>query len=317
MPYAGRMHDETYKRLFAFPRMVEDVLRGFVGGEWLERVDFGTLEKLSTEFVSDELRKRHGDAAWRVRFRDDWLYLLVLLEFQSRIDSRMALRILTYTGLIHQELVRNKALPKGGLLPPVLPVVLYNGDDPWNAAMDVRDLIAPVGPALAPYQPSQRYHVVDERHLPGDDLPRRDLMSAVVRLEQSRSPADLGRVVDALRAVLPGRGAAELRRAFAEWIWRLLERLAPGDAGPPPAMDLEEVGMSLLERVSEWPREWVEQGREQGLEQGLEQGREQGLQQQRALLARLAAGRFGATAGGGPAARAGRRRDCGASRAGG
>ena len=67
---------------------------------------------------------------------------MVLLEFQSRIDARMALRILTYTGLIHQELVRNKALPEGGLLPPVLPVVLYNGDDPWNAVMDVRELIA-------------------------------------------------------------------------------------------------------------------------------------------------------------------------------
>ncbi len=51
--------------------------------------------------------------------------------------------------------------------------------------------------------------------------------------------------------------------------------------------------MSLLERVSEWPREWLQEGIRQGVAQGLEQG----LEQQRALLERLAAGRFGASVG--------------------
>ena len=36
------MHDEVYKRLFAFPRMVEDLLRGFVRGEWIDDIDFST-----------------------------------------------------------------------------------------------------------------------------------------------------------------------------------------------------------------------------------------------------------------------------------
>ena len=30
------MHDEHYKRLFAFPRLVEDLLRGFVRGDWID-----------------------------------------------------------------------------------------------------------------------------------------------------------------------------------------------------------------------------------------------------------------------------------------
>ena len=37
------------------------------------------------------------------------MYLLILLEFQSEDDRWMALRILTYTGLLYQELVRNEA----------------------------------------------------------------------------------------------------------------------------------------------------------------------------------------------------------------
>ena len=72
---AGPMHDENYKRIFAFPRVIEDLLRAFVPGDWLQEVNFATLDKLSTEYISDELLKRHGDNVWRMRLRKNWLYL--------------------------------------------------------------------------------------------------------------------------------------------------------------------------------------------------------------------------------------------------
>ena len=108
---------------------------------------------------------------WRVRRRDGWLHVLVLLEFQSAADPDMALRILEYTTLLYRELKRNEALGPDGKRPAVLPVVLYNGESPWTAPVEVRDLIAAVGPSLAPCPPSQRYLVLDERHLEEDDLP--------------------------------------------------------------------------------------------------------------------------------------------------
>ena len=49
----------------------------------------------------------------------------------------------------------------------------------------------------------------------------------------------------------------------------------------------------LAERVKEWTREWLEEGREQGREEGREEGREQGLAEERSLLCRLAARKFG------------------------
>ena len=42
-----------------------------------------------------------------MRLRKNWLYLLLLVEFQSTDDPLMALRIHTYTGLLYQELARN------------------------------------------------------------------------------------------------------------------------------------------------------------------------------------------------------------------
>ena len=101
----------------------------------------------------------------------------------------------------------------------------------------------------------------------------------------------------------------ELKAAFAEWIWVLAERINPDrplPAPPPPGLTLEEMRMTLAERVSRWPERWVregieqgiergiEQGIERGIEQGIEQGVERGLDRQRTLLRRQAEARFGA-----------------------
>lgn len=68
------------------------------------------------------LRGRHGDVVWRVRWGEDWLYVYLLLEFQSSVDRFMALRIMVYTGLLHQDLIRRDELSADRRLPPVLPV---------------------------------------------------------------------------------------------------------------------------------------------------------------------------------------------------
>ena len=311
------MHDAAYKLLFSHPRMVEDLLHGFAAGGWSDALDFSTLEKLPAEFVSEELRQRRGDALWRLRLRDRWLYLLVLLEFQSTVERYMALRLLTYIGLLYQDLIRRSdlGLGPGGELPPVLPIVLYNGRSPWTAALELRQTMAPVGEALARYQPAQRYFLLDVGRWAEDDLPRRNLVSALVRLEQSRPNEDMERAVGVL--IERVRGDRELERAFAAWIGQVLIPRHSGEEEP-PGTNLEEIRTMLAERVQEWyaearekglrdgREEGREQGREEGREQGREEGREQGLEQgleqgreearavPRALLGRQVARKFGA-----------------------
>ena len=229
------LHDENYKRLFASKLMVEHLLRACLPDDLLAEADFSELGELPTEYVSDELLKRHGDTVWRLPLGERWVYLLILLEFQSEDDPWMALRIHTYTGLLYQELVRNEAPGIAeGQLPPVLPVVLYNGTEPWTAAREMRELIGPAKPWLARYQPAQGYFLLDVRRVAADDLPRRNLFRAVAGLEQSRSNADLLRVWEALQLWIRDPRAAELRRAFVDWIRQMAERLAPAGAAMPP-----------------------------------------------------------------------------------
>ena len=305
------MDDPAYKQLFSRPRMVEDLLHGFAARDWSGALDFASLAPLPASYVSHDLRQRHGDLVWRVRFHDErWLYLVLHLEFQSTVDRAMAVRMLAYTTLLYQKLIGEGVLREHDALPPVLPIVIYNGRRRWNAAADVSELIASGGAALARYQPSQRYFLLDEGRVGDADLPGGNLVSALIALETSRDRERLPELLGSLIGLLREQGDEELTQAFRSWVAQVLlpRRFRGGESGWLPR--LEEVRTMLAEQVREWTEEWVEegreqgiaQGREQGIEQGIEQGREQGREQgiaqgrteERALLCRQAERKFDA-----------------------
>ena len=288
------MHDPAYKLLFSRPRMVRDLLDGFAARGWSGALDFDTLAPLPASFVSEDLQQRHGDLVWRIRFRDDrWLYLVLLLEFQATVDPAMALRMLTYTALLYQRLDADGVLRDHGALPPVLPVVLYNGGRPWTASVEMMDLVAAGSDLLAPYQPSQRYYLLDGARVADADLPADNLVSALIDLEKTRDAARLREALQALGDLLRAQGDDHLTQAFVTWLHQGLRVAGRLPAGEGDALtQLQETQTMLEENVREWTREWLEQGIEQGRAQGIEQGRHE----ERALLCRQAARKFDAVA---------------------
>ena len=285
------MDDPAYKQLFSRPRMVEDLLHGVAARDWSGALDFASLAPLPASYVSHDLRQRHGDLVWRVRFHDErWLYLVLHLEFQSTVDRTMAVRMLAYTTLLYQKLIGEGVLREHDALPPVLPIVIYNGRRRWNAAADVSELIASGGAALARYQPSQRYFLLNEGQVGDADLPGGNLVSALIALETSRDRERLPELLGSLIGLLREQGDEELTQAFRSWVAQVLlpRRFRGGESGWLPR--LEEVRTMLAEQVREWTEEWVEEGREQGREQGIAQGRAE----ERALLCRQAERKFDA-----------------------
>lgn len=114
-------HDAGYKLLFAAPEMVRDLLLGFVGLDWVQSADFASLCRVTGSYVSDDLRTRHDDMVWKIRLRDEWFYVYLLLEFQSVPDRWMALRIQVYVGLLYQDLMARRELGHDDKLPPAPP----------------------------------------------------------------------------------------------------------------------------------------------------------------------------------------------------
>jgi predicted transposase/invertase (TIGR01784 family) len=288
-------HDNGYKLLFSHAEMVEDLLRGFVKGSWVKQLDFSTLEKVGGGYVSDDLRHRESDVVWRVRWRKKrWLYIYILLEFQSTVDPFMAVRVMTYVGLLYQDLIRRKLLTPGGKLPPVLPLVLYNGHTAWSAAQDVADLVEAVPGGLEQYRPQLRYCLLDEGRIAETGLESlRNLAAALFRLEKSRSPEDVQQVLAALGEWLKEPQHAELQRAFTVWLVQVLLPARMPGAVIPAIVDLQEVKSMLAERVIEWTREWKQEGYQEGRQEGRQEGIERSLTALRGVLLRRLEGRFG------------------------
>ena len=262
-------HDTGYKKLYTFPKMVEDLLTGFIHQDWIKELDFSTLEKMNNSYITDEFRERSDDIIWRVHFRDQWLYVYLLIEFQSAVDHTMAVRLLSYIGALYQDLIASKNIPDPKKLPPVMPIVLYNGEPRWNAAQTLAELIEPIPESLQVFQPQLRYCLIDEGRFSGEELETKEnLTAAIIRAELAEDPHQFARVAANLNIWLKRPEQNTLRRAVKEWLIRMLKRRLP-DIEVNEVHSLTEIEKML---ARDWSEKWKDQGRVEGEQIGIAKG---------------------------------------------
>jgi hypothetical protein len=259
--------DAGYKLLFSAPEIVRDLITGFIGDPWVEQLDLDTLEKLPTNYVDRRLRQRLTDAVWRVRTKDQgWAYLYLLIEFQSRSDHWMALRVMGYVALLWQDLLRSdRDLRRSRRLPPVLPVVIHNGAQRWRAVTDVAELLPALPDGLASYAPRMKYLLLDKNRFDDAQLrPMRNLLASVMRLERNQDDKTYAEALAGLGRLVAG--APELKRVFSQWLEALFAN-RPDVVGS-GALELQETEMGIVENFDRWKKEYLAQGRQEGLQAG-------------------------------------------------
>lgn len=250
-------HDLSYRSLFSHPRLVEELVRGFVKEPWVSKLDFKTLKRVNASFVSPELKSREGDLLWKLRLRDGPpIYVYLFIEHQSRVDRFMAVRLMVYVALLYQYLVKEGELTPDGKLPLVIPLVLYNGEAQWWAPQDLFELIEHGDEAAEAYVPRLRYRVIDEGQYPLKDLARQKSVAAqLFWLEKSRGRQALSRGTGRLVSLLSSPEDGLLRQAVLVWIERVLMPRRRRRKPIPEALGLEEFRIMLEKRVEEWNRE--------------------------------------------------------------
>lgn len=258
-------HDTAYKQLFAHPEMVRDLLRGYMPGDLLSQLDLATLERVNGSYAEGEGTQRHSDMVWKARLDGQWLYFYVLLEFQSEPDRWMALRMFVYVGLLYQDLIKRHELAADGLLPPVLPIVLYDGIRPWNASLSLGELIAAAPDGLEEYQPEMRYLLIERRH--AYDGPIEDnLILLLFRAAETRSEDDYRMVLRQLVLWLGMERNAMLRNSAELWLRSRLP--GPSELPSMNSGDQQPGGYAMLPTVEEAVEYW-KYGERLGEAQGL------------------------------------------------
>ena len=196
----GRFVSGMSGEQFALPRAVErlrEVRRTAPDGRLLA---ISAADPLNLSGIITSGERIRPLPRTRVLYRDGSEgYLYLLREFQSNPDPWMAVRVLVYVGLLYQHLIRENRLAAHGKLPPVFPLVLYNGDARWNVAQEVKDVIAYLKLALNPNDSIALMRVINS--------PTRGIGTAAKRAHPLSTPASMSR---------SGAFAAPTREAFFE-----------------------------------------------------------------------------------------------------
>ena len=153
------IHDSGYKKLFSNRTIFRQLLETFVNQEWVDHLDFSHCEHLDKSFISEHYKETESDLIYKIQFQDRDVYIYILIEFQSSVDPFMALRVLNYiTNFYMDFLANNKSVKK---LPAVFPIVLYNGEAPWTAPVNLSALIEQ-NPPLGAFTLDFQYFLIAE-----------------------------------------------------------------------------------------------------------------------------------------------------------
>ena len=262
-------YDHPLKLIFLNPLMMKDLIRGFVPEKWVKELDFSTLKKVCVAHVTDDLRTRDNDCIWQLNFREQPFFIICLTEFQSDVDDFMAVRILTYVGLIYQDLIRSGELTKKDKLPPIFSLVYYTGEKKWDAPLNLHGHLNPaIPPGLMRYQPQIEYRLLHVTEISIADNPHLsdNLVSPLIELEQVYNPTHLNAVFAKIAELFQGEEFHDLRRHILSYIikaTKLHEKFPEIDL-----YELHEGNIMLSARLDRWEEKLRQEVRQEGRQEG-------------------------------------------------
>ncbi len=294
--------DKSHRLLFHFPRMIQDLIRLCLGGEWVKSLDFESLERVPERLLSKELVRREQDVLWRLKYlpkgkseipggelptrpriylsevdieylepEDEFFYVYLHLEHQSHPRPRMALDMVTYKLLTAQDLTRND-FRAGDKLPLILQVVFYNGEVAWNVPTSLLEMIRSVRGAPDGLD-FWSYKLIDAQRMNLEELVGADSpLLGLFRLEQLGNIGDLEPVAAELQATLrPGDEALE--DAFVTFINEaILPKLTPEGKRQLRIEGLQEVPTMVTQRIERITQGWFLEGKKEGELIGIRKG---------------------------------------------
>jgi len=190
----------------------------------------------------------------------------------------LSLRMMTYVALLYQDLIKQRKIGPKDRLPPVVPIVLYNGESPWRGERKLQELVGKMPRGLERFVPHFEYLLIDEVIVKDACIEEKNLVNALFALDRMENPMVLQDIVDHLAVWLKLPKYRFLRRAFAVWIGHGVFPARKLTDDNVDFQDLGEVRNMLQQRMKQWVKTLEEKGIEKGEKKGEKKGRKEGLE---------------------------------------
>lgn len=271
------LHDKGYKRIFSNKLIFQQLVETFVTEDWVKECDFENCQKVDKSFISGHYKETESDIIYQVKFKNEDAYIYLLLEFQSSVPWYMALRMLNYVSNFYMDYIEtNKKTRK---LPPLFPLVLYNGDDKWTAATDFNALLEKPD-LLKHYAPQLHYFKIAENEYSTQTLLEISNLVSILFLAEKKE--ELLLVKTQLRALFEKQEDKQAISIILNWFKQLAFR---GKRSSYDYAELdyiyqsnEEVDIMLETTMDSFAHSFFIKGKEEGERAGLQKGREEGIE---------------------------------------
>ena len=187
--------DSSAKLIFDNHILCAQFLRDYVDVELLKDVQPEDIEDISERFLWLWQESRESDSVKKIHLKGkegaDTLFVITLIEHQSRVDHDM-----------------------------ILPIVFYDGPGMWTAAVNFQERVY-LNETLGEYIPSFRYLVVPLSRYSNEELiGKKDELSLVMLVDKLQSAADFRTLKE-----LPEGYLEEISRESPESVLKLIGKI--------------------------------------------------------------------------------------------
>lgn len=291
--YPANPHDGLVKALLESPERAAIVLRENLPAQVTDKLAEDAPEHLPGSYVDPNLQETHSDRLFQARLHDGrTLYIYVLIEHKSEPDVGTPVQLLGYLQRIWQRYAEQSSQGRAERyrkLPPIVPLVIYNGKPEWSVPLSLLDCVD----ADDELRELQREFGYQLRHLRPDEQDESYSQDPVVRTVLRAlawayfDELDKDSLVRLLSDLPPGH---PLEKPLLVYIAKVYGSIGEGDVRYALEHTRPERAEELVMTVAE---QWIKQGEEIGVKKGRQEGRQEG---EAVTLLRLIERKFGTEA---------------------
>ena len=260
-PSRHHPHDKLFRTVLADKEEAEGLLRAYLPETVSTQLDWSTLTLVETSFVDEALRDSESDVLYAIQqlATGEPLLLYLLFEHQSVPDKWMRLRLYQYKGRIWEESFNWH--PEQEWLPPILPLVFYQGQSTWSYSTAFADLL-PEGVREWAFVPHFSHVLIDQSGLRPNEVKgnlKAQIMQLLMLAAYHEPMQEALQLAAQLLASLQTTAGVNYIYLFVHYVVATQEREVVQQFVE--AVQQQQIGDSIVMTLAE---EWVQEGKIEG-----------------------------------------------------
>ena len=274
------IHDKFFWDVYGRPENAAGFLKDFLPSSITGEIDFDYIEVNKKSFLSEGYKAHYSDIVIETRFKADperQIFIYFLLEHKSYVPKRAPLQLLRYMVEQWYELEKKGLL--GDKLPPVIPILIYQGRGrKWPASLSFQDYVDIPNQEMKSWIPDFQYLLNDTTGADEEQFKT----SVIVRcwhiiVKYLDDPVLREKIADIAAMMvqfLQHETALEYLDIFMKYLANTDNEIRKKDAVKAIKTVLPERGVEMM---GGWAKEFIDEGLQKGLQQGLQQGLQEGI----------------------------------------